>query len=135
MEDALTTLQQHFPGTDYYPCAEKELKKMSSLTTPNKMVAVADIPIAESPFSTLGSRSLLLLDGISDPGNLGTILRTAEWFGITSILCSNDAVDCWNPKVVQGAMGSLFRMNVWYGDLIEVVKMATTLDNFTVMEN
>jgi RNA methyltransferase, TrmH family len=94
-----------------------ELERLSMLSTPNKVVAVVNIP-EEKPFRlNLKNDYSLALDGIRDPGNLGTILRTADWFGIQDIFCSEDTVDCFNPKVVQGAMGSLFRLNVLYGDL------------------
>jgi TrmH family RNA methyltransferase len=61
--------------------------------------------------------NILVLDGIRDPGNLGTIVRTADWFGISEIICSDDCVDLFNPKTVQATMGSLFRVNVLYYDL------------------
>ena len=63
------------------------------------------------------SKLLLGLDGINDPGNLGTIIRTCDWYNITDIICSNGSVDCFNPKVVQSAMGSLSRVNITYLDL------------------
>lgn len=97
--------------------SEDELLKISFLDSPNKVLAVAEIP--EPPdFSWQDVQApVVVLDGIRDPGNLGTIIRTADWFGVSHILCSGDTVDCFNPKVVQGAMGSLFRIPVLYGSI------------------
>jgi len=100
--------------------SEKEISRLSGLKTPNKVLATVQIPerkISQKEFGKL----LLVLDGIADPGNLGTIIRTADWFGIESILCSNDCVELYNPKVVQATMGSLFRVKVFYDDLAETI--------------
>jgi TrmH family RNA methyltransferase len=94
-----------------------ELGKISQLTTPNQVLAVvlkADIPSID----TKGTLSLVL-DGIQDPGNLGTIIRIADWFGITQVICSKDCADLYNPKVVQSTMGSIVRTKVLYTDLYE----------------
>lgn len=95
-----------------------ELDKISSLTTPNKVLAVAQIP-AEKPIRNLKDELVLLLDRINDPGNMGTIIRTAEWFGIHRVIASNDSVDFMNPKVVQSSMGSIFRMPVNSVDILD----------------
>ena len=95
---------------------EKELTKISSLKTPQKALAVFKIPLRKE-FNSDGL--ILALDGVRDPGNLGTIIRLCDWFGIESLICSNDTVDCYNPKVVQASMGSLNRLNVQYVDLID----------------
>ncbi len=92
---------------------ENELKKISALQAPNKTLAVAKIP--SSNLDT--GKSSLILDGIRDPGNLGTIIRLADWYGIEQVVCSTDAAECFNPKVVQASMGSLFRIKVVYTDL------------------
>jgi TrmH family RNA methyltransferase len=100
--------------------SEKEIARLSGLKTANKVLATVQIPerkITKKDFNKI----LLVLDGISDPGNLGTIIRTAEWFGIESILCSPDSVELYNPKVVQATMGSLFRVKVFYDDLGETI--------------
>lgn len=91
-----------------------ELKKISQLKTPNKVLAVFHIPeskIADSDGLTLA------LDAINDPGNLGTIIRLCDWFGIENLVCSKDTVDCYNQKVVQASMGSLTRIQIMYTDL------------------
>ena len=81
-------------------------------------------PISESIQFDL-NKSVLVLDNIQDPGNLGTILRTADWFGINQIYCSTNTVDCFNPRVVQSSMGSLFRLTINYGDLTEFLSKQT----------
>ncbi|WP_312766016.1 RNA methyltransferase [Epilithonimonas sp.] len=93
-----------------------ELKKISFLQHPKDSVAVCKIPEKR----ILKDVSIqLILDGIQDPGNLGTIIRLADWFGIEQIVCSNDTVDVYNPKVIQATMGSFLRVNIYYTDLEE----------------
>jgi len=97
-----------------------ELEKISSLKTPQD--AIAQVRIPEWPVlhhSELKGKFSLALDGIQDPGNLGTIIRIADWFGINDIICSEDTVDAYNPKVVQACMGSLARTKVHYVDLVD----------------
>ncbi|MGL5112649.1 MAG: TrmH family RNA methyltransferase [Flavobacterium sp.] len=110
---------------------EGDLKKISALTTPNTCLAVFKIP-KEKPI--LYSGLLVALDTIRDPGNMGTILRLCDWFGITQVLCSKETVDLYNPKVVQATMGSIARVNVNYVDL-NICLQATKLPVFgTFME-
>ncbi|HOY32064.1 MAG TPA: RNA methyltransferase [Bacteroidales bacterium] len=100
---------------------EKELAGISLLTTPNQVLATVVIP--ESKFSAyIADRSLVItLDNIRDPGNLGTIIRIADWFGYRYILCSDSSVDAFNPKCVQATMGSLARVSIYYGDLEQIL--------------
>lgn len=105
--------------------SEDDLQKISALTTAQSVLAVAAIPEPELDFASLANGLSLVLDDIHDPGNLGTMLRIADWFGIKTILCSEETVECFNPKVVQGAMGSLFRVSVFYGDLGELFQRNT----------
>jgi TrmH family RNA methyltransferase len=93
---------------------ENELKKISALATPNTCLAVFKIPTEKK---IIESGLIIALDSIRDPGNLGTILRLCDWFGIDQLVCSKDAVDIYNPKVVQATMGSIARVNVNYIDL------------------
>ena len=95
---------------------ENDLKKISALATPNSCLAVFKMP-TEKPI--LETDLLMALDSIRDPGNLGTILRLCDWFGIQQVLCSRETVDVYNPKVVQATMGSIARVNVIYVDLKE----------------
>jgi TrmH family RNA methyltransferase len=94
--------------------SENELKKISALATQNSCLAVFRI---QADKKIIESGLILALDSIRDPGNLGTILRLCDWFGIDQIVCSKDAVDIYNPKVVQATMGSIARVNVNYIDL------------------
>ncbi|MEA5100264.1 MAG: RNA methyltransferase [Bacteroidales bacterium] len=92
-----------------------ELKKISSFSTPNQVLAVVKTP---SPKEVVFKDKLVIaLDQINDPGNLGTIIRIAHWFGIEDIICSENTVDQFNPKTIQSTMGSLFRVNVSYNNL------------------
>ncbi|MGN6531187.1 MAG: TrmH family RNA methyltransferase [Ginsengibacter sp.] len=92
------------------------LKSISLLKTPNKVVAVFN-KIAANEKQNFAGKISLMLDDLQDPGNLGTIIRIADWFGIENIICSKNSVDCYNPKVVQSTMGSLLRVNILYTDL------------------
>ena len=96
----------------------EELRRLSFQQHPQQTIALFPIPTPSTIHSSLLTSSLsLALDGIQDPGNLGTIIRIADWFGISTIYCSPDTVDAWNPKVVQATMGSLARVNIVYTEL------------------
>lgn len=109
----ICTTDPQFSFERSYLTDERGMKQISALKTPGKLLAVVRIPAPKASNSDL----IIALDGIQDPGNLGTIIRTADWFGISSIVCSKDTVDCFNQKVVQATMGSLFRMSIQYVDL------------------
>jgi RNA methyltransferase, TrmH family len=110
---------------------ESDLKKISALATPNSCLAVFQIP-NEKKIEVSGL--IVALDAVRDPGNLGTILRLCDWFGIHQLICSKDAVDIYNPKVVQATMGSIARVNVSYIDLDSFIRQ-TSLPVFgTFME-
>ncbi|MGM1055371.1 MAG: TrmH family RNA methyltransferase [Bacteroidota bacterium] len=98
---------------------EADLKKISKLKTPQTAVALFEIPDVKSPDL---NGLIIALDGVRDPGNLGTIIRLCDWFGVKTLLCSKDTVDCYNPKVVQASMGSITRVKVNYLDLPQVIK-------------
>lgn len=101
-----------------------DIKKVSFLQHPQSMLGVFKIRKGDNkPTIDLlsDSKLVLALDGVQDPGNLGTIIRIADWFGIEDILCSHDTVDCWNPKVVQATMGSIARIKLHYTDLIKMI--------------
>lgn len=97
----------------------KELKVISFLQNPKDSLAVCELP--ENKLLEQNSIQLLL-DGIQDPGNLGTLIRLADWFGIEQVICSEDTVDLYNPKVIQATMGSFTRVNVVYANLTKVIK-------------
>lgn len=101
--------------------SEKDMGRMSRLKSPPNVLAVMQIPRYEiDPFAVRISLSLAL-DDVQDPGNLGTIIRTCDWFGIRNIFCSPSSADCFNPKVVQSTMGALSRVMVHYTDLAELL--------------
>lgn len=106
--------------------SESDLKKISALSTPNNCLAVFKIPSVK-PIIDHGL--IIALDDIRDPGNLGTILRLCDWFGISQVICSDQTVDIYNPKVVQATMGSIARLNVSYVDL-NLFLQKTTLPVF-----
>lgn len=93
---------------------KEELKKISSLKNPDEGIAIFKIP-EEQPIQHKGL--ILALDDIRDPGNLGTIIRLCDWFGVQQLVCSEQTTDCYNPKVVQASMGSLSRIKIHYTDL------------------
>lgn len=114
------------PKEKFNLIAENDLKKISALTVPNNCLAVFKIPEIKS----INQKGLIIaLDDIRDPGNLGTILRLCDWFGIEQVVCSEQTVDVYNPKVVQATMGSIARVNVAYLDL-EVYLKTTNLPIF-----
>lgn len=94
--------------------SELELKKISSLKTPNNVLAIFKIP---EKSTLVNDGFIVALDGINDPGNLGTIIRLCDWFGVDQLICSSNTVDCYNSKVVQASMGSLTRVSIIYTNL------------------
>ena len=108
-----------------------ELKKISFLQHPKDSVAVCEL-INEKFLENLSIQ--LVLDGIQDPGNLGTMIRLADWFGIEQIICSEDTVDFYNPKVIQASMGSFLRVNIVYKNLTEYLKNSTSENIGTDMD-
>jgi len=103
---------------------ENELRQISSLTTPHNALAV--IPFSDKHFDSdkILSSTCAALDTVQDPGNLGTIIRAAAWFGIKDIVCSKDCADVYNPKTVQASMGAIMHVNVWYCDLKDLLIIA-----------
>ncbi len=101
--------------------SKSDLSQLSFLTTPQKAIAIFEIPNS-SPLQEITNGIQLALDGVSDPGNLGTIIRLCDWYGIENLICSENTVDCFNPKVVQATMGSLTRVNINYVNLPKFLK-------------
>ena len=99
--------------------SNKELRQMSNLKNPNGFLGVFYIP---KPRVHTTSDWILVLDGIQDPGNLGTIIRLCDWFGISDIICSPETVDCFNPKVLQATMGSITRVNMQYKPIVSFLE-------------
>lgn len=113
----------HNPSASHLPLTEIDeitLSRISSLTTPNQVLGIFRMRELQ-PFAP-GERLSLLLSGIQDPGNLGTIIRCADWFGVENIVCSEDSVDVYNHKTIQATMGSIGRVNVFYANLRTIIE-------------
>ncbi|MFT5859046.1 MAG: TrmH family RNA methyltransferase [Flavobacteriaceae bacterium] len=101
-----------------YHTDERSMKEISNLSTPPSLIAI----VRKTEINESAGSFILALDGIQDPGNMGTIIRTADWFGVDRIICSKETVDCYNSKVIQASMGSIFRVPVDYVDLNAYLK-------------
>ena len=99
--------------------SEKEMERISQLKSANSVLAVVELPKHKLALADPTKNLVLALDRIQNPGNLGTIIRLADWFGISDIVCSEDTADCFNPKVVQATMGAILRVRVHYTNLAE----------------
>lgn len=121
LEHIYTTKQLNFDVSKEFvtEITEVDLKKISSLTTPNDCLAVFRMKEDRFPQP---SGLKIALDNVRDPGNLGTIIRLCDWFGIADLICSNETVDVYNTKVVQATMGSLTRVNIFYTNLAYYLK-------------
>ena len=108
-----------YTGFNCVLISEREMKSISDLKTPTQILAIVNYFEVKSPSS---SPLTLALDSIQDPGNFGTIIRIADWFGVSKIICSKETVDCYNSKVVQATMGSLFRCSIEYTNLEEYLE-------------
>ncbi|MDB2417850.1 RNA methyltransferase [Flavobacteriaceae bacterium] len=118
--EILFSTDSYFSFLDcFVQVTNQELKKISSLKTPNKVLALFKIP-SEKKVNSSGL--IVALDTINDPGNLGTIIRLCDWFGVEQLVCSKETVDCYNTKVVQASMGSLTRVSTSYLNLPEYLK-------------
>ncbi len=109
-------VEEIFEGT------EREMERISRLKTPSKVLALVKIPAWEFDPKTAEKNLVLALDDVQDPGNLGTIVRLADWFGIRDIVCSPASADAFNPKAVQATMGALARVRVHYTELTDTLK-------------
>ncbi len=117
---ATETLDFLTDRTDFELVKEKELERISVLKSPNKVLAIARTP--QTNLFELTGDLILMLDGIRDPGNLGTIIRTAKWFGVEQIICSEDCTEAFSPKVVQSTMGALFHTQITYTGLAGAIE-------------
>ena len=128
------------PPENIHLVDEHWLKRISFLKTPNKVLAVFNKNISSAE-PDLRNKISIMLDDIQDPGNLGTIIRNADWFNVENIICSFNCADCFNPKVVQSTMGSLSRVNIFYRDLSvflqknhEISSFAAALSGTSIFE-
>ncbi|HMG82533.1 MAG TPA: RNA methyltransferase [Ferruginibacter sp.] len=132
LHDNEILIRKHFTG-DIEVVKDFELQKASALSTASQVLAVfTKMPAKEV---VVKGRVTLLLDTIQDPGNLGTIIRIADWFGIAAIICSADTADQYNPKVVQSTMGSLARVNLVYTDLEKWIAANKTIKIYAAALN
>ena len=120
---SLYALEGHFVGPAETVTA-KEMERISQLKTASTSLAVVEQPRHKTPLKAAADKLSLALDGVQNPGNLGTIIRLADWFGVEDIFCSEDTADCFNPKVVQATMGAILRVRVHYLDLSAVLRSA-----------
>jgi RNA methyltransferase, TrmH family len=120
---------QKYAGAEVFEVKDFELEKLSLLTTANNVLAVFGKKEQEEP-RIIHQKITLVLDTIQDPGNLGTIIRTADWFGIDNIVCSPGCADIYNPKVVQSTMGSLARVNIFYTDINNWLQQNKTVKSY-----
>ena len=114
-------LEGHFVGQAEYVTA-KEMERISQLKTASTSLAVVEQPRHKTPSKAAANKLSLALDGVQNPGNLGTIIRLADWFGVEDIFCSEDTADCFNAKVVQATMGAILRVRVHYLPLAEFLR-------------
>ena len=117
-------LEGLFEGGDVEVVTAKDMERMSMLKTANNSIAVVEQPRYVFDPAKLDNNLVLALDDVQNPGNLGTIIRLADWFGINDIVCSPATADCYNPKVVQATMGAILRVRVHYLDLPEFLRGA-----------
>ncbi|GAA0882479.1 hypothetical protein GCM10009120_10760 [Sphingobacterium siyangense subsp. cladoniae] len=121
-DDANTKVGKISHNIKSHELTETEFQKISALKSPQGILALVKLPLQQKIVSSdLKNKFSLVLDDVQDPGNLGTIIRTAEWFGIEHIICSIGTVDAYNPKVVQATMGSLARLQIHYTDLTDFI--------------
>lgn len=118
-----TTLLSN-PIFDIQEISKKQLSQISNLKSPNEVLALCCMPVQEVDFQEVCKGWSVVLDGINDPGNLGTIIRMAHWLNITHVFCAPDSVDVYNHKTIQAAKGSITAVKVIYTDLIELLKNA-----------
>lgn len=116
-----TLLLERMPAGTVTEVDAAVLKQLSSLTTPNRAMALLDMPAPADPLPAAGTVALAL-EAIQDPGNMGTLIRIADWFGIPQIICSPDCVDVYNPKTIQATMGSMIRVRIAEYDIRELLQ-------------
>lgn len=111
-------------NSNYHLVSAKEMARISGLTTPSSVLGLFKIPSNEVSLERLSEELTLVLDDIQDPGNLGTIIRLADWFGIKSVICSHGTADAFSPKVIQATMGAIARINLSYFDIVDLTSRA-----------
>jgi RNA methyltransferase, TrmH family len=131
VEEWLVKNEKKISGLDIeiYSASNVELKRMSSMKTPNNVLAIVHQQVEGIENINLNNKLTLVLDNVQDPGNLGTIIRIADWFGIENVVCSTNTVELYNPKVIQSTMGAFLRVKVYYIDLVIFLASKQNLDD------
>jgi TrmH family RNA methyltransferase len=128
----LKNFKDRYSGIDFHIASSQEMKTISSLKNSPGVLAI--VKCKDWSNLSLAKGKYLLLDRLNDPGNLGSIIRISDWFGLDGIICSHSSVDVYNQKVVQASMGSLFRTPVWYENLDEIISKSKLPSFAAVME-
>ena len=123
----LYAIEGHFDGRAEI-ISSKEMERISQLKTASTSLAVVEQPRYKTPTSASAERLALALDGVQNPGNLGTIIRLADWFGVEDIYCSPETADCFNPKVIQATMGAILRVKIHYLPLADFLARTAQAD-------
>lgn len=126
-----SSLTTHQP-CELFVCSETDLQRISNLSTPNDVLALVHIPQIKPDYNLIKKQLVIGLDDVRDPGNLGTIIRMADWFGISHIVCSPQTVDVYNSKVIQSTMGAFLRVSVLYQPLEDFIATMKSAD-FPIM--
>ncbi len=121
------SLEGVFEGDNVEWISPSEMQRISQLKSANNSVALVELPRYKLDIASLRDELTLVLDGVQNPGNLGTIIRLADWYGIKNIICSPSSADCYNPKVVQATMGAILRVNIFYCDLDSLLDDAVSM--------
>ncbi len=121
-------LEEDFDGEQVELISGSEMGRISQLKSSNNSLAIVEMPRYSLDVESLVGRLTIVLDGVQNPGNLGTIIRLADWFGIEQIICSPTCADCFNPKVVQATMGAILRVQVHYTPLVPLMESLRKLE-------
>lgn len=127
-------LQKTHPHINIIPVSDRELQQISSLDTPQQVIAICRCPAGQS-VPDLKGKVTLMLESVRDPGNVGTIIRIADWFAVERVICSPDCADIFNPKTIQATMGSIARVKVAQWELREVLMQNKTVPVFATVLN
>lgn len=134
LREWITANQNMLSGVAVQEIEESDLEKISQLTTPNKVLVVAK-QFNNDTSNAVKGKITLVLDDIRDPGNMGTIIRIADWFGIEQVVCSDTCAEVYNPKVVQATMGSIARVHISYTDLSAWLRDNNEIEVFAAVLN
>lgn len=126
------TTRDDVAGKDVVRIEKREMERISQLNTASDILAVVEQPHYSLELNNLRSRLTLALDGVQNPGNMGTIVRLADWFGVENIICSRECADLYNPKVVQATMGALLRVKVHYIENLSALLSETRTEGLAI---